>query len=141
MSLAHCDVMTANGDALRLKMTVPIAATNSFLFFDEARHICASRAIRAVENPRHVRVGERLPRLGNASEATETDRSGEFENRRYLPAFVELMKASGHTFYVAFRQHISEKITSCSSRHYAIIFDPTDQCRRVGKRMVEEATE
>ena len=36
-----------------------------------------------------------MPLLGNASEATETDKSGEFENRRYLPAFVELMKASG----------------------------------------------
>ena len=47
--------------------------------------------------------------LGNASEATETDGSGKFENRRYLPAFVELMKASGHMFNVALRQHISKK--------------------------------
>jgi hypothetical protein len=47
--------------------------------------------------------------LGNASEATETDGSGKFENRRYLPALVELMKASGHMFNVAFRQHILKK--------------------------------
>jgi hypothetical protein len=49
------------------------------------------------------------------------NRSDEFESRRYFPTFVELMKAS-RQFYVAFRQHISEKITNCSSRHYAIIF-------------------
>jgi hypothetical protein len=126
--------------AMRFALAVPIAATNSFLFINQARRICASRAIRAIENPRYVRVGNDCQMPGNASEATETDGSGELENRRYLPAFVELMKASGHMFYVAFRQHISKKTTSCSSRHHAIIFDPTDQCRRVGK-MVEEATE
>ena len=36
-------------------MTVPIGATNSFLFFDEGMHICASRAIRAVTPARSSR--------------------------------------------------------------------------------------
>ena len=119
LSLAHCDLMTPNADALRLSPSC-----------DEIGRKSSARS-----------RGERLPLLGNASEATETDKSGEFENRRYLPAFVELMKASGHMFDVAFRQHISKKVTSCSSRHHASIFDATDQCHRVGKRIVEEATE
>jgi hypothetical protein len=36
--------------------------------------------------------------------------------------FVDLMKVMVHAIYVAFRQHISEEITSCGSRQYAIIF-------------------
>jgi hypothetical protein len=45
----------------------------------------------------------------------------------HLPVRAELLSYRKQMRCVAFRQHISGKIESCSSGHCAIVFDPKDQ--------------